>query len=1447
MKPEAPRTLDERGSTLLFALVMIVVISIAGVSVLHELSSSGNVQTAYSNVRTSTLNFDATAQAMVNRLRGDPLAGINSAALATTCNTYNTFQQIGTSGVFCSPSQNSGLKIGTTPDVPPFTVETLGGSVYTGFRKAAGPLSAPNPVSSVSGFTDSTQPQYWYPFCDNSHGFQDSSQGNCEAGLFVGRAVTTDSGQYSGGLTIDTNGTSANGPLVRDNGAIVLSDSGGLHKLTVTGGVQARRICGWGQGYLDSTGITDSGAGAEINATPLQCDTDYRDGSGNPFGGQDASVTPNVWNPTNILDHLAPNPLPPASGGGSQATPPSPTACTDTPLVTTNCMWPDPDWVHEPISLTATNPAVYDPTVAPRVDASAEGQYNLSPSSLCNSTGPGYAGFVAMPARQLPAADDITWTDVNGAPHTTHMYTAWYDNAADLNALTSNTTTACKDTVFWFRPGVYYFDFLDVSGATAWNVPAGCIPNCANGTNQVLAGSPDQYTAGGVPAGWSLCGHGTDPWAQPQLADILACAQPWKPLEPHTFTTSGAGSGFGLQDGNGQYERLDGYSPGPGVNANNVSTITLSTNKTNDHVKTDDFQSPIPQTPNVTIKHVDGLQFEVAYSLPSYDGNLPNPDSPCGNPAGTACYIDPSAGSGAHNDGTANTTGQGEGAELEIHIGGTGTGGCYIHLPPGDHSRLTTSNPNPGSNVWHAPSYPNQTGPESTLGQPKTATWTTATGSGTGDAIDIDLTNGCNANVPGFEQAGSPCLTILSNNCFPTAPHGWDAHPEWINYLNAQFNVSTKSSTPASPGATVSFDGIQMDAKWTGRPAPTFPDGCDTTAPGVQWIFGSSSRIDWSQTSDVYAELCANKESSWPGVTGSGSNYGIGVYGMSEDSAGLPPIWKSSLVPASKVTVLSNGSGAGSTNDLYFPQVPVGSAVASYPTFGTIDASESGAPPSAAGPPDVAAGKSVAYEWNSKNTLSLTYQLPSNFWTWYGNTNARPSGSFECGITAPLFPTDTSDPPVVGSGDPNGIPNDGSCGPNTIPYGSVITQVKIKVHHREGEWNAAPGASGVPTSGTFQNCGNQNFNGTSCINSVQLTIKNGPGLPSWPNTFGGGSMGSNGNNINPWNTTQPNAALTGNSIPISDPWDAYSSTHNGWRNWSWGNKTADTVASGIDPNTGNPASSDWSQQNDATENDLTSPEALAGALITYQVVPKDDGNWHYAELDGIELEVTYRPAGSLRPLQNCMTVRTAWVPATLEGVGTLGSGSRTGWTYDSGSGQYVYNGGGHDWLDQDWGINRTSGSSPFTGDQPVGDLSASNAGNGATTGDKNDCALINLDSSATKSRLHIVGTVYAPSAALALSGFANDGPWVTDAVLARQLSALRWKHDAGQASIADDIPPATYPRTVTIVVCDNSQTWTSVCSAPHIAVRAKIQFNDEQAAKYGYAADVLSWVRNPPS
>ena len=84
-------------------------------------------------------------------------------------------------------------------------------------------------------------------------------------------------------------------------------------------------------------------------------------------------------------------------------------------------------------------------------------------------------------------------------------------------------------------------------------------------------------------------------------------------------------------------------------------------------------------------------------------------------------------------------------------------------------------------------------------------------------------------------------------------------------------------------------------------------------------------------------------------TTGDGHD-GIGIYGMTEDNAGPPPVWKGNTIPATKVAV-QNPPNSG---DQTFPQAPIYNPAsdpavnATYSRFATIDATRSAANATAA-------------------------------------------------------------------------------------------------------------------------------------------------------------------------------------------------------------------------------------------------------------------------------------------------------------------------------------------------------------------------------------------------------------------------------------------------------------------------------------------------------------------
>jgi hypothetical protein len=390
---------------------------------------------------------------------------------------------------------------------------------------------------------------------------------------------------------------------------------------------------------------------------------------------------------------------------------------------------------------------------------------------------------------------------------------------------------------------------------------------------------------------------------------------------------------------------------------------------------------------------------------------------------------------------------------------------------------------------------------------------------------------------------------------------------------------------------------------------------------------------------------------------------------------------------------------------------------------------------------------------------------------------------------------------------------------NQIPRGSTITNVKLNVVHREGQW------TGVSPSYFSTSCApNQ------CINKVDLQVLAGAGS----------TEGSTGYKAADWNSfstgkagfVQPDLSTTG--IPVCTTTSYCSST--------WGDSTKQFGGS----------EADWSIQRNLTDA-LNTPEALANAGFVYTVTPANNGLIHYADLDGITLTVTYRPPTQPRPLRGCVTTRTQFYPPNIVGMPTAvagtnipGSVAQSKWFVGTDAVGGTSWGGGHDWLDTDWAADNLSTSgAPNKGDEGYGNFSATNGGNGGQQ-DQSDCPLLKSYSangtSGVSVKLHVNGMIYAPSAAVELSGNDNDASFASDGIYVRHLTALRWKN-GGQTPLVGGRPIARNPRVVILQICDKG----SGCSAGHVRVRAKVEITDDVGTgiSAGSKVRILSWIRNP--
>src|SRR5262249_54132661 len=133
---------------------------------------------------------------------------------------------------------------------------------------------------------------------------------------------------------------------------------------------------------------------------------------------------------------------------------------------------------------------------------------------------------------------------------------------------------------------------------------------------------------------------------------------------------------------------------------------------------------------------------------------------------------------------------------------------------------------------------------------------------------------------------------------------------------------------------------------------------------------------------------------------------------------------------------------------------------------------------------------------------------------------------------------------------------------------------------------------------------------------------------------------------------------------------------------------------------------DWTIQRDLTDS-LSTVEGLQNATFEWIVGVNDRGRPHVAFVDGINVQISFRPFGQLRPVRGCLTTRPNWRQDNI-------IGGRPGINP------------GYDWLDEDWGPTRTLNAPHLEGDQPEGDYTGAQAGNSPSF-DDNDCPLIDVN------------------------------------------------------------------------------------------------------------------------
>lgn len=1280
---------------LIVALVMIVVVAVAGTAVLRQQQSSPAVHEAYEEVRTVEITADEAIDAAIESIRYDRLAAVSQTAGGRgRCNNDTAPARLSgvpdtafTAGgeaihVYCRTDPTSGALVGSASNVPDAPVLVLGGMKGRGNYSAAPdtvPLGQPTypPYRSQNIYS-------WFPFCDD---WEAPGSNECEAGLYVGRGVTDGD---EGSLRIAGNGALAPDPyLVKSNGAIIVATANDANRrMVVDGGVWARRGCG---GYSHTSGtfmsVKDRWNPAGVNGL-----------MGTSTNIESTAGAVDCANVICVYDCAAYPAGHPGTGPGTPSgPPPTPDKFDQSSLLK------DPLYVRPPFDLER----LCDGTPCiPRVDnANPDPAYRL-PTTLCDH------GYVPMPARRIGTQDGEA------------VYAAWYDRAADLNALMESPT--CKDTLFWFRPGIYYFDFVDVTGATKWLSPKGCFPTTGTcGPSQIVAGTP---------RGWAPCKeNGIDSGT---AAAVDACVQPERVMETNWADWDGSPWQTTRLDGTGAQPTGTGtIDIGDGL----IATTSLypdidSPAKFSASAKQRELQTPIPQTAGSYVPgSIDKVIFEISYRL---DDEAPH------------TKYEPAA------EGNPNLH---YGAQVEIRAnGGTAatTGSCFMWLRPGDHVRFD----------------PDAVPPQVDRSDPDT--W-------------IDLSNGCPFDDPygRFQKAtgmfaanGGSCNWNTRGTCGTFA--GWD--PRAVNTLRANFFVKTYMSTRA-PGVPATLDGMQFAVKWTGRPAPQFPNGCDNTKPGATFMIGGSARIDWGQYQhDTFVEMCASKQDRFPNWTNDpawtggalctapppdgapdpcrarwpGHDLGIAVYAPSEPTAEPARTLRTDALP------VKGGDGRCAGVIQSFTEICTDYSIGTGTTL-HFD----GVLPESYTKVDDGRVARTAAAWNNATNQKISFRLPN----------------VVCSATGAAFPA--------------------NCG-EKIPAGSFITNVQFTLRHREGSF----------VGGTYYGGGCRS-SAPPCTPSMSLRLVLTPGTAG---------RGSNGYDASSWdasdrvevNNRQEIPACIGTSVPPAEP---------AFCEYTFGDPT---LPNGVPVNTDYgkpglpPEAGDWRIQRSLTDAFAT-PEAISNALVQLEVkVASTDQNPKEAVIDGLVFKVSYRAAGDVRPVRGCGSIRSEFPPSDI--VPTVpGDGSRPLPEYH--------------WIDAEWGPRTLLSDQSLRADRPFTDFGNRPGAGNDQDSDKATCAVLAIDTSQSALKAHLQGMIYAPSSALYLTGNDNDAAWTTQGIVARQITAFRWKKGASVPAVGGTPPPRN----------DRKVTLEARTASGRVLVRALVEFDDLDLASPGYRAKVTSWVKNP--
>ena len=610
-------------------------------------------------------------------------------------------------------------------------------------------------------------------------------------------------------------------------------------------------------------------------------------------------------------------------------------------------------------------------------------------------------------------------------------------------------------------------------------------------------------------------------------------------------------------------------------------------------------------------------------------------------------------------------------------------------------------------------------------------------GNGVTQPLHVDLTGGCKPTLT--SSTGVP-ITATKAGSFPVGVDYSPATTSSWTYHTGSAETPTSNITAAltmkqgaaggsDPSVVAELDGIEFYVNYAGPPAPDFPNACDPApgAKGVQMIFGGESRIYLKESG--LATPYSNTGLNFELCGSMGATDGGSEYG-----------------PA--LIGLSDHTGTSPACDI--------SGSVHWQSCGQV------------GAPWVKEGGDLV-DTSQPCTFSASWGATSNCTTlkqYVAKTNTGTA------LEAPAAWATSNDPLTMSFKMPA----------NVVPSNSTIEAIEFQVEHAEG----GAATDSIQRVDVDINGAGANWNTGSLVNATAIkALMNNVVDPyrCGGGTGTGGAAGLAADTVTDRTNACPAPDSTAGGIPITN-----SSTLTTWR---WGGRM-DTkpTAAGVahDATNVNP---NWPWERTIVDSAYFNDAAkLHGATVTFTITPKAGSTGKYAKLKKFNMRIIYRPPGTLRPLNGCLTIKPAYNwDDTMMGT------------------------------DRDWAAGAGSASSGIVS------KGAYDPNMYPTT-----CALLISDGP----RIHINGSVYAPTAALDLSGSDNDSSFNSNALIARHLTITGWANSV-ETSLGSDASIDEGHRTVTLYA------WRTDTSPPRKLAEVTVDLDDSVTS--GNTTVVTSWIR----